>query len=53
MEGFHDIVHHTHEFVIHGEWVHALRREATNGPCGIVQTKWECCRGALGEVFQG
>ena len=53
MEGFRDVVRHTHEFVIHGGWVHVLCREVTNGPCGIAQIEWERCRGAPGEVIWG
>ena len=53
MEGYHDVVHHTHEFVIHGGQVHVMCHEVTNGPCGVAQTQRERCRGAPSEVFRG
>ena len=53
MEGFHDVVRHTHKFIIRGGRVHALCREVTNGPCDIPHTKQEHCQSTPGEVFQG
>ena len=53
MEKLHDVVHHPHEFTICGGRVHALCCEVTNGHCGVMQTEWERCRSALGEVFRG
>ena len=53
MERLNDVIGHSHEFVIHGRRAHALYREVTNGPHGITQTKWECCRGVPGEKFRG
>ena len=53
MEGFRDIFGHPHELVIHGGWGRALRHKVANGLCGVAQTKWERCQGALDEVFWG
>ena len=43
MEGFRNVVRHTHKFVIHGGRVHALCHKVTNGPSGIAQTERERC----------
>jgi hypothetical protein len=53
VEGFHDIVRHPDKLVIDGRRMHALRREVTDSPHSIAQTKWELYRGVLGEVCQG
>ena len=53
MERLHDVIGHSHEFVICGRRAHVLYREVTNGPRGIAQTKWERCRGVPGEKFRG
>ena len=53
MDRLRDVIGHSHEFIICGRRAHALYREVTNGPHGITQTKWECCRGVPGEIFRG
>ena len=53
MKRFHDVFGHPHELVVLRGWVHALRHEVANGPRSIRQTKRECCRDTLGEVFRG
>ena len=53
MERLHDVIGHSHEFVIYGRRVHALYHEVTNGPCGIAQIEWERCWGVLSEIFRG
>ena len=53
MERLHDVIGHSHEFVICGRRAHALYHEVTNGPRGIAQTEQEHCRGIPGEVFRG
>ena len=53
MERLHDVIGHSHEFVIYGRRVHALYHEVTNGPRGIVQTEQEHYRGIPGDIFWG
>ena len=53
MERLHDIFGHPHELVVHRGWRHVLRHRVVNGLCGVAETEWERCRGALGEVFRG
>ena len=53
MERFCDIFGHPHKLIIRRGWRHALCHKVANGLCGIAETEWERCRGALDEVFQG
>jgi hypothetical protein len=41
MERFRDVIHHTHELVVRGGRVHALRYKVINGPRSVAQTEWK------------
>ena len=53
MERLRNMFVHPHELIVRGGWDHALRHKVANGLCGVAETEWEHCRGALDEVFQG
>jgi hypothetical protein len=53
VERFRDVIHHTHELVIRGGWVHALRYKVINSPRSIVQTEWKRCWGIPDKASQG
>ena len=52
MERFHDIFGHPHKLVVHRGRGNVLHHKVPNGLCGVAQTKGECRRGTLDEVFR-
>jgi hypothetical protein len=49
VDRFHDIDGHTHELVVRGRRMKALRYMALDNLHGVAQTVRECCRGTLGQ----